>query len=251
MRSWSKRLLLASTVAAACLIVEARPAEAILGMADTVFCVNCSDILTQAAQLGKEAASLESQLQSHITQLSQYANQIQNTIALPTQVWGQVQNDMMQIRSIANAGSVLSGNAGSLVSRLQSAGGYANMAASFPTNMQSQFSTWQQTLGNNLNTFGRTLGLQDTQQSNDAALIAAIQRHSQTAQGQMQALQASNELAAQTAQQLMQIRQTIAANGQVQANWIAVQADRQAVGDAALQQFLATPALPTSGGRSW
>ena len=88
---------------------------------------------------------------------------------------------------------------------------------------------------------GRTLGLQQSQSASDAALLAAIQAHSRSAQGQMQALQAGNELASITAQQLMQLRQTVAAQAQLQGGWIAVQAERQAAEDAALRQFLPRP----------
>ena len=50
-----------------------------------------------------------------------------------------------------------------------------------------------QTFGNAANSLGRTLGVQQGQESNYTALQAAVQNHSQTAAGQMQAIQATNE----------------------------------------------------------
>lgn len=235
MRSLSKRALLLAALS----LPVAKPASAQLA----TVCVNCSTMWTQMLQYGKEAESVATQLQMKATQLQQYANQIQNTVALPMQVWGTAQSDLMQVRNLANAGSILSGNAGSIVSRLQAAGAYASMVTTMPTSFRNQFTSWQTTLGSNLNTFGRTLGLQQSQSASDVALLAAIQRHSQSAQGQMQALQAGNELASMTAQQLMQLRQTVAAQAQLQGGWIAVQAERQAAEDAALRQFLSAPQL--------
>ena len=145
--------------------------------------------------------------------LQQYANMVTNTVALPQQIWGTVQSDIMRCRALSNAASLLSGNAGSIVTRLQSASGYANQAASLG-NIAGQFTTWQQTIGNNLNTLGRTLGLQQSQQQNQAAILpATLQQHSQRAQGQMQAIQAGNELADANAAQLAQIQATLTADG--------------------------------------
>jgi len=51
-----------------------------------------------------------------------------HTLALPQQLWGQVQSDIMQVRNLSNPASLLSGNAGSILTRLQSASAYANQA---------------------------------------------------------------------------------------------------------------------------
>ena len=118
----------------------------------------------------------------------------------------------MQVRNLSNAASLLSGNAGSIVTRLQSASAYANQAASLG-NIAGQFTTWQQTIGNSVNTLGKTLGLQQNQQASDAALLASLEQHSQSAQGQMQAIQAGNELAHATAVQLQQIQATLGCDG--------------------------------------
>lgn len=211
-----------------------------------VTCVNCSTIWTQLLQYAKEAQSLATQLQQYQTQLQQYANMITNTVALPQEVWGTVQSDIMRVQSLSNAASLLSGNAGSIITRLQSASAYANQAASLG-DIAGQFTTWQQTIGNNLNTLGQTLGLQQSQQQNDAAILQALQQHSQSAQGQMQAIQASNELAGANATELAQIQATLVSTAQMQATGMAVQADRQASEDAAMLHFSTSQPVPTTG----
>lgn len=211
-----------------------------------VTCTNCSTTWTQLLQYAKEAQQLATQLQSYQLQLQQYANMITNTVALPSQVWATVQSDIMQVRNLSNAASLLSGNSGSIIARLQSASAYANQVGNL-ANIPSQFSMWQQTIGNNLNTMGRALGLQQSQQQKDAAIIAALQQHSQSAAGQMQAIQAGNELAGANAAQLAQIQATLMTTAQMQANGMAVDADRHASEDAAMLHFATPTPIQPSG----
>lgn len=193
---------------------------------------------------------MATQLQQYQTQLEQYANMVTNTVALPQEIWGTVQSDIMQVQALSNAASLLSGNSGSMISRLQSASAYANQVASLG-NIAGQVSTWQQTIGNNLSTMGRTLGLQQSQQQNQAAILQALQQHSQSAQGQMQAIQAGNELAGANAAQLAQIQATLTATAQMQASDAAVAADRRATEDAAMLHFAQPPSVATTGYQQW
>ena len=242
-RTTARRVLAAGTaVMALALAAVPLPARAQLSVA----CVNCATTWTQLLQYAKEAQSLATQLQQYQTQLQQYANMVTNTVALPQQIWGTVQSDIMRVQALSNAAALLSGNSGSMISRLQSASGYANQATSL-TNIGSQFTTWQQTIGGNLDTLGRTLGLQQSQQQNQAAILQALQQHSNSAQGQLQAIQAGNELAGANAAQLAQIHATLISTAQMQATAAAVAGDRQAAQDAALLHFATPQPLQTSG----
>jgi type IV secretion system protein TrbJ len=246
--SAQRRLAVAAGVALAALagITAPRPAAAQLA----VTCVNCSTIWNQLLEYGKQVQQLATQLQSYQTQLQQYANMVTNTLALPQQLWGQVQSDIMQVRNLSNAASLLSGTAGSIVTRLQSASAYTSQVASLG-NIAGQLTTWQQTIGNSVDTLGKTLGLQQTQQASDAALLASLEQHSQSAQGQMQAIQAGNELAHATAVQLQQIQATLAVTAQMRATEMSVDADRRASQDAAMLHFAQPPSFATSGYQQW
>lgn len=211
-----------------------------------VTCVNCSQTSTQLLSYARQAQQLQTQLQQYATQLRQYANMVTNTAALPQALWGNVQSDIMQVRNLSNAASLLSGNAGSIVTRLQSASGYATGAAGLG-NIAGQFTTWQQTIGNNIGTLGRTLGLQQSQQATNAGLLTTLQSHAQTAHGQMQAIEAGDELAHANAVQLQEIQATLSATAQMQAAGIAVAADRRAAADAAMLHFGTSQPIPTSG----
>jgi len=237
-----RRLALASGVAFAALAGTAAPARAQWAVA----CVNCSTIWTQVLEYGKQLQQLQTQLQQYQTQLNQYSNMVQNTVALPTQAWNTAQSDIMQVRALSNAASMLSGNTGSMLTRLQSGSAYVNQAASLG-NVSGQLTMYQQTIGNNVLTLSRTLGLQQSQQQSDAALLAQLQQHSQSATGQMQALQAGNELASANATQLMQIQATLSATSQMVASNATVAADRQASEDAARLHFAQPVTVPITG----
>jgi type IV secretion system protein TrbJ len=227
-------------------VAAPRPAQAQLA----TVCVNCSTMITQLLQYAKDAQSMATQLQQYQTQLQQYTNMVTNTVSLPQEAWSTVQSDIMRVQALSNAASLLSGNSGSLISRLQNASAYANQAGSL-ANIPSQITGYQQTIGNNLSTMGKTLGLQQGQESSNAALLASLQAHSQNAVGQMQAIQAGNELAHQQATQLLQIQATLTSTAQMQATQMAVDADRQATNDASMQHFNSAPPVATTGYQQW
>lgn len=240
----ARRLVTACSVAlvATAAMTASRSARAQWAVA----CVNCATTETQLLAYARQAQQLETELQQYATQLRQYANMVTNTLALPQQLWGNVQGDIMQVRNLSNAASLLSGNAGSIVTRLQSASGYATEAAGLG-NIANQFTTWQQTIGNNISTLGRTLDLQQSQQADNASLLTTLESHSQNAQGQMQAIEAGNELAHANAVQLQQIQATLSATAGMQATGIAVDADRRATADAAMLHFSTPQSIQTSG----
>ena len=148
----NRRLLL---ISAALLVTRSGRSDAII-----VECANCSSLVEQLISDAKQAAQYATQLQQKATQLQQYANMVQNTVALPQMIWSQAQADIGTVRGLVNAASVLTGNSGTIMSRLSSAQGYATTAAMTPQQITNQFNQWQQTISNASNSFGRTVGLQ-------------------------------------------------------------------------------------------
>ncbi len=80
---------------------------------------------------------------------------------------------------------------------------------------------------------------------------SATRAHSRTAAGQMQAIQAGNELAGLTNTQLQQIQTTLTAAAQEQATRDMIAADRQAMQDAQYEAFMAPPPPAATGGTSY
>jgi len=238
-----KRTLLAGSAALLFLLVNANRVDAQV----VVACPTCASLAEELLSDAKQAQQYLTQVAQLQTELNQYSNMVTNTVRLPTEIFAGVQNDIMQVRNIANAASLLTGNSDTILTRLQSASGYVNMATNVPANIGSQFTIWSSTLGKAGNTLGSTLGVQQSQLSSYTALQAAIQTHSQTAAGQMQAIQAGNELASLTNTQLQQIQTTLTAAAQEQATRDIVAADQQAAQEAAMLRFLQYQPVATTG----
>jgi type IV secretion system protein TrbJ len=213
-----------------------------------VECVNCAELTTQLMEYVTQAKMLAQEIMSYKVLIEQYANMVINTVSLPQQVWATVQADIYRVQQLSQAVSVLTGNTGSILGRLQTARAYANSAGSLPSEMAGQYDYWQQTIGRQIAETGKLLDLQEEQQATAAAAIDQAQQHSDSAEGQKQALQAANELAAQSAKQLAQIQTTLTVTAQMQGTAIAVDADRRAREDAATVKFLNGPELPLDAG---
>lgn len=235
-----KRILLAGIAALPFLLVQPTHSHAVI-----MECANCATTWDQLVANAKQAQQYALQLQQRVTQLQQYANQVQNTLQLPMSIYQNITNDINQVRSLANAASLLTGNSGSIMSRLQSAQGYANQALYTPQNIGQQFTMWQQTIGQASNSLGRTLGMQQGQEAGYAVQQAQIQAMTPT--GQLQAIQQTNQLAALTSTQLNQMQTTITAMAQEQATRGIVAADRQGSEDAAMQRLQHGDAIEVNG----
>lgn len=252
MKHCSKRLGLLGSLALSAIVEYApHPVSAQIPVTDVAGNAQwIQQTLTQIRTLAQQAQSYGTQLQQYQTQLQQYSNMVTNTAALPQEAWSTVQSDIMRVQALSNAASLLSGNSGSLISRLQNASAYANHVGSL-SNIPGQITGYQQTIGNNLRTMGKTLGMQQGIESDNAALLATLQQHSQSAAGQMQAIQAGNELAHAQATQLMQIQATLSTTAQMQATQMAVDADRKASEEAAMMQFNSGTKISATPGAAW
>jgi P-type conjugative transfer protein TrbJ len=242
-----RRLLSAALLAAAGVVTPAQPAPAQLA----VYCANCAELTTQLMEYVTQAKTLAQEIMSYKVLVEQYANMVINTVSIPQQVWATVQADIMRVQQLAGAVSVLTGETGSILGRLQTARAYANSAGALPGEVAGQFDYWQQTIGRHISDTSKLLKLQQEQQAVAAAAIDQAQQHSESAEGQKQALQAANELAAQNAKQLQQIQATLTATLEMQGAAMAVEADRRATEDAAMLRFTGGEQLPMDAGQGF
>ncbi len=205
-------------------------------------CANCSTLVTQMMEYATQAKTLAQEIETYKTMVQQYANMVINTASLPQQVWATVQADIMRVQQLASAVSVLTGDTGSILGRLQTASAYASSAGSLPGEISGQFDYWQQTIGRQISDTGKLLQLQQDQQAAAAAAIDQAQQHSDSAEGQKQA---------QSTKQLQQIQATLTATIDMQGTAIAVEADRRAREDAAMMRFTSGQQLPMDAGKGY
>ena len=204
------------------------------------------------------------QIQQYQTQLQQYENMIRNTLAPPAYVWAQAQYTMNKLMHMTNTIRYYGQQYGGLDGYLQRFRNvnYYRSSPCFNLDGNCTESAWSiLKQGQDASTDAqksandavlRGLDHHSQQIPLDAAQLQILQQRTQTAEGQMEALQYANQLAAHQANQLLQIRHLLIAqhnaiNAQNQAK-VDQEAMWQAAREAATKR-LSPQTLPT--GRYW
>ena len=180
-------------------------------------------------------------------QLLQYENMLRNTVAPAAYVWNRAQMTTMRLMGMMNTLNYYRYQAGSLdgyLYRYQNPSYYMGSPCFGPDGCTP---SERATLENNrrLNADGekiandamiRSLDQQQLDLQADAERLEALQKNAQDAPGQMAAIQAANQLAANQASQLMQIRALLIAQQNAEAARQAKMADIEAQQEAAAVQ---------------
>ncbi|ABE65140.1 conjugal transfer protein TrbJ (plasmid) [Nitrobacter hamburgensis X14] len=210
--------------------------------------------------VGQSTTQINNQIQQ-ISQLAQqiqnqlkiYQNMLQNTAQLPSHVWGQAEGDLKQLQSVVNQGQGIAFSMGNiddvLKQRFQS---YAQFKTSLPNgaNFASTYQTWSST---NRDTIAGTLqaaGLTSQQFSTENATMAQLKTASESADGQMKALQVGHEIAAQEVAQMQKLRGLIAQQTTMMATWFQSSQAGKDLSQARREQFFNATAPVTSGGQT-
>ena len=204
-----------------------------------IVCVNCADIVTQALQLAQEAGSLAEQIRM-------YQIMLQNTQTLSSFSWNDTVTDIMKIRSLMNSAMMLGGQAQDFTASLNSESALSGRLATLDE-FNAQYQQWATVTSDDISHMQASIGIQETQRASDATTLAALQRQSQSAAGQMQAIQAGNEMAALGVSQTQKLQAMLAQETQLVVDQTGIREERQAASDSALQEFLENPLPALSG----
>ncbi len=169
--------------------------------------------LTQISQLAEQIQN----------QLKIYENMLQNTAQLPNHIWGQVEGDLDQLRSIVDQGQSIAfsmGNADDVLKqRFKS---YADLQTSLP-NAESFSSTYQTWSDTNRDTIGSTLkaaSLTADQFDSEESTMSSLRNMSESADGQVKALQVGHEIAAQQVAQMQKLRGLVSQQMTMLGTWL-------------------------------
>lgn len=190
-------------------------------------------------------------VQQYQLQLQQYENMIQNTLAPAAYVWNQVERVNMAILGATNTLNYYRNQAGNLdgyLYKYQNSSYYMSSPcfsiSGCPESERNRLLA-NRTLASDAqkranDAMIRGLDLQQQELEADGRRLAALQMQAQGAQGQMQAIQAANQLASNQASQLMTIRALLMAQQNAEAARQAALADIEA-------QRIAADAQATAG----
>ncbi|MBX5241996.1 P-type conjugative transfer protein TrbJ [Rhizobium sp. NLR22b] len=182
------------------------------------------------ALVGKSGEQIQNQLtqinqlaQQIETQLNIYQNLLQNTATLPSHMWGEVESDLNQLRRIVDQGQSIAfsmGNADDVLQqRFQS---YATLKTSLPTNetFSSTYQTWSDTNRDTIASTLKAASLTTDQFDSEESTMSSLRSMSETADGQMKALQVGHEIAVQQVAQTQKLRGLVSQQITMMGTWL-------------------------------
>lgn len=218
--------------------------------------------LANNAQLIELLKSSGTQVNNQITQISQlaeqiqnqlriYENMIQNTARLPNHIWGQVENELRTLRDIIAQGESISfsmGNADDILQqRFES---YADLKVNLPdaSGFSSRYQSWSDT---NRDTIAATLkaaSLTADQFDSEENTMNSLRGMSETADGQMKALQVGHQIAAQQVAQIQKLRGLVSQQMTMMGAWLQSEQTDKDLAQKRREEFFRSTAPPTTGG---
>lgn len=201
------------------------------------------------------------QIEEYRTQLQQYENQLQNTLAPAVYLWDQAQATINNLMAAVNTLENLKRKLGSLdsyLAKFKDINYYRNSPCfttrgCSPAEMAAlasvkQLASESQKLANDA--LFKGLDQQQANLSTDSLKLQMLQSAAQGATGQMQAIGFANQLASQQANQLLQIRGLLIAQQNAIGTKMQADADKEAQMGAADEQFK-RGTYRASSGRGW
>jgi P-type conjugative transfer protein TrbJ len=181
------------------------------------------------------------------TEIAMLANMLRNTKNLSPQTFGKIQADINALGQIVQGGQALAYSLGNLDQLFRNTfPGYGTT----PTVYYSNYQRWSQTsLDTTLGAL-RAAGLQSQQMQSEQLVINSLESMSQTADGQMQALNVIGQISDQQVQQLMKLRELMMADMSSKQAYQAATIQQQAANEAAAQWFF-TGGPVTSDGKTY
>jgi len=191
----------------------------------------------QLEQYATQVLQYQQQIQQYVNQFQSYQMMLQNIGQLPESQWRQFQNQVLQLKQAVEFGQSVSYTAANFDQKFkdtfkgfdqylqQAQGGNLDFTAEYKNMYQSTKDTVQGAL--------QSLNLQEQDLQSDEAVMAALQQQSQSAVGQLSAVQAANQIALHQTTQFKKLQKTIMTQANLEAEWIAKKNEDNALRTAA------------------
>ncbi len=245
--SKESRLLPAVLIAAATMLPPMAMAGGVTGEAtEFTQLANNSELIKLLESSGvqvenqvKQISQLAEQIQN---QLNIYENMLQNTAQLPSHVWGNVDRDLKTLQSVVSQGEGIAFSMGNvddvLKQRFQS---YADIRSNLPNGetFSSSYQSWSDT---NRETIAGTLkaaNLTADQFSSEESTMTVLRSMSETADGQMKALQVGHQIAAQQVAQMQKLRGLVSQQMTMMGTWYQSEQTDKDLAQARREKFFA------------
>jgi P-type conjugative transfer protein TrbJ len=194
---------------------------------------------TQIENQVKQISQLAEQIQN---QLNIYSNMLQNTARLPSQIWGQVEGDLKKLQSVVSQGQGIAFSMGNVDDVLkQRFKSFADLKSNLPNgeSFSSSYQTWSDT---NRDTIAGTLqaaNLTTDQFTSEEQTMGSLRSMSETADGQMKALQVGHQIAAQQVAQMQKLRGLVSQQMTMMGTWYQSEQTDKDLAQARREKFFA------------
>lgn len=220
--------------------------------------------LANNAELVSLVGKSAEQVNNQITQISQLAEQIQNqlniynnllqnTAQLPNHTWGQVESDLKNLQNVVAQGQGVAFSMGNvddvLKQRFQS---FAEMKSNLPegASFSATYQNWSDT---NRDTIAGTLkaaNLTADQFSSEESTMSSLRSMSESADGQMKALQVGHQIAAQQVAQMQKLRGLVSQQMTMMGTWFQSEQAQKDLAQARREQFFSATERDIRGGQA-
>ncbi|MGO4567999.1 P-type conjugative transfer protein TrbJ [Rhizobium sp. 2YAF20] len=209
--------------------------------------------------VGKSAEQVNNQI-TQISQLAEqiqnqlkiYENMVQNTAQLPNHMWGQAESDLNRLKSIVSQGQGIAFSMGNVDDVLkQRFETFADLKSNLPNgaSFSSSYQNWSDT---NRDTIAGTLkaaNLTAEQFSSEESTMSALRSMSESADGQMKALQVGHEIAAQEVAQMQKLRGLVSQQMTMMGTWYQSEQAQKDLAQARREEFFKSTPPSMSGGQ--
>jgi len=205
-----------------------------------------------AEQVNNQVTQISQLAEQIQNQLKIYENMLQNTAQLPTHTWGEIESDLNKLQNIVAQGQGVAFSMGNIDDVLnQRFKSYQDFKSGLPdsSSFSSTYESWSNT---NRDTIAGTLkaaNLTAEQFSSEDSTMSTLRTMSESADGQMKALQVGHEIATQEVAQIQKLRGLVSQQMTMMGTWYQSEQTDKDLSQARREDFFKADAPSTSGGQ--
>jgi type IV secretion system protein TrbJ len=201
---------------------------------ETTQLLNNAQLIAQYIRLGEQLRQ----------QILMYGDMLRNSRVLSSQAFGSIMADLNQLAAVVQGGRALAYSMANLDNEFRMRfRGYRYEAGGY----YRDYRDWSQTtLDTTLGTL-RAVGLQGQQLQSEQAVLARLRAMAISTEGRLQAIQVANQIADQSIEQLMKLRQLMIVDLQSKQAYQAAQIQKEMQSHAATERFFNYVPPPKDG----
>ncbi|GAA5098157.1 P-type conjugative transfer protein TrbJ [Bartonella acomydis] len=210
-------------------------------------CINCSNFMTQALEYAKDVEIALNTAQQLAEEVKQYKDMVEQAKKLDSISVERFENDLKLLNRTYQDAKIIAYNMQNLHNKFKERyPGYENFLKKIGKNNPiKDFRKWAENGFANARVAIQAAGINISNFVKEDNFMRQLISRSATAKGRMQAIQAGNEIATQQVKQLQMLRELVANNITLQANYTADEVERTAKNEANVEKFFETKSPDT------